>query len=194
MSVLSRERHAFGTQLSDLTTLPPGVDLTRGWVQARVQVAGAQYTIVDTHPEADQQGYPSFDALRQAQLGELLGQLGSASPAILMGDLNGLPGSGMYDLVTSAGFTDAWHAMRPGADGYTCCHLPDLSDKVGALDHRIDYIFTRGLGRSGPGLQGSIARLGDVPSDRVQGPDYPIWPSDHAGLVSSFLSTPVAGG
>jgi len=189
VDVLASEDHAFTHNLGEAL---PGVDLTRGWVQARVEVGGTAYTIVDTHPESDQ-GEVSLDELRAAQLSELAGVLAPARRVILMGDLNGRPGSAMYGVLEAAGFTDAWRALRPGADGFTCCHVPDLSDLPGELDHRIDYVFTRGLGRSGPDLQGRIDRLGDVPADRVQGPSYEMWPSDHAGLVASFLSTPAAG-
>lgn len=189
VDVLGSEDHAFTYNIGDAL---PGVSLRRGWVQARVEVDGTEYTIVDTHPESDQ-GAVSFDELRAAQLSELTASVVPFERVVLMGDLNGRPGSAMYGVLEAAGFTDAWRALRPGAEGYTCCHLPDLSDLTGELDHRIDYIFTRGLGRSGPDLQGAIDRLGDVPADRVQGPSYEMWPSDHAGLVARFLSTPAAG-
>lgn len=186
VTVSSTTSQAFTYNVGTIST---GVSLIRGWAQTQVTVHGTDYTIVDTHPESGEG--TDLENLRAAQVGELVGALATAERVILMGDFNDVPGSPMYDVVTNAGYTDSWHAMRPGVDGYTCCHLPDLSDMVGALDQRIDYIFTRGVGRSGPGLQGKIDRIGDVPSDRVQGPDYKIWPSDHAGLVASLLATPV---
>lgn len=196
VDVLGASAQLYAAQLADAVPpgfLPSGVALVRGWVQARIEVDGTEYTVADTHMESDL-GATSFDGLRALQAAQLAGVLASADRVLLMGDLNGRPGSQMYGVLTNAGFTDAWRALRPGADGFTCCHLPDLSDRVGELDHRIDYVFTRGLGRSGPGLQGRIDRLGEVPSDRVEGPSYRIWPSDHAGLVASLLSTPASRG
>jgi endonuclease/exonuclease/phosphatase family metal-dependent hydrolase len=103
-----------------------------------------------------------------------------------MGDLNDTPGSPMYNLLMSTGFTDSWAALRPGARGLTCCHVADLSDKVADFDQRIDYILTRGFARSDGTLQGSVDHYGNVPADRLDGPAYPIWPSDHAGLVAAL--------
>jgi len=194
VTVLAASAHPYSVQFADVVPpgfLPPGIDLVRGWVQARIEVDGTEYTVVDTHMESDV-GATSFDGLRVHQASELAATLSAADRLLVMGDLNGRPDSQMHGVLTDASLTDTWAALRPGTKGYTCCHLPDLSDQVGELDQRIDYIFTRGLGRSGPELQGTIDRVGDVPSDRVQGPDYAIWPSDHAGLVATFLSTPVA--
>jgi len=94
----------------------------------------------------------------------------------------------MYGVLAGAGFTDTWTAMHPGAgaDGLTCCHVADLSDPVANFDQRIDYVWTRGFARDDGKVQGSIDRFGNVPADRLTGPAYQIWPSDHAGLVASL--------
>jgi hypothetical protein len=68
----------------------------------------------------------------------------------------------------------------------TCCHVSDLSDHIAEFNQRIDYIWTRGFARDDGKVKGSIARFGDVPADRLAGPAYPIWPSDHAGLVAQL--------
>jgi hypothetical protein len=88
---------------------------------------------------------------------------------------------------------DAWEEFRPGVVGYTCCHLTDLSNPRPGHTKRIDYILARGIGHPKAGLQGRIDRLGDVPGDRIAGPYYPIWPSDHAGLAAKFVLAPAVG-
>lgn len=181
------------TFAANLGVLAPGVTLLRGWVTIEATVDGRTYTIANTHLESGSD--PLLTPLRAAQAAQLVASLGPASPAIVMGDLNEGPGSPMYGVVTGAGFTDSWLAMRPGAAGLTCCHLPDLSNRIsaaGELDQRIDYIMTRGFGHSNGQLIGSIWLTGTTPGDRVDGPLYELWPSDHAGIVLELL-TPPAG-
>jgi endonuclease/exonuclease/phosphatase family metal-dependent hydrolase len=157
-----------------------GVILKRGWVSARVTIAGTELTLASTHLESGD--VAGFDQLRAAQAQELVGSLDPARPAIFMGDLNDAPGSPMYQVLVGAGFVDAWRALRPGVVGNTCCYLADLSNKLPGLTQRIDYVFARGLERAHAGLIGKIERLGEVPADRIEGPASKIWPSDHAGL------------
>ncbi|HEV8400415.1 MAG TPA: endonuclease/exonuclease/phosphatase family protein [Gemmatimonadales bacterium] len=166
----------------------PGIELKRGWVWADATIDGVPYRFVSTHPEADLAGN-TFDALRAAQVGEIVATQPTDRPVVIMGDLNDVPGSSMYQLLGSAGFTDSWRALRPGVIGFTCCEAADLSNELPALDQRIDYVFARGFGLSSAaaaGLRGQIDRFGDVPADRVAGVAYPVWPSDHAGLVATL--------
>lgn len=162
----------------------PGVELKRGWVWADLAIAGAPYRFVSTHTEADLAG-AHLEELRAAQVSELAASLPTDRPVVVMGDLNDTPGSLMHQVMAGAGFSDVWAALRPGAIGYTCCHRPDLSDSVAAFYQRIDYVFARGLGDASARVRGKIDRFGEVPSDRTAGPAYPIWPSDHAGLVAA---------
>jgi len=163
----------------------PGIELKRGWVWADATIDGAPYRFVSTHPEADLAGN-TFDALRAAQVGEIVATQPTDRPVVIMGDLNDVPGSSMYQLLAGAGFTDSWRALRPGVIGFTCCEEPDLSNQLPALDQRIDYVFARGFGTGAAGLSGQIDRFGDVPADRLAGAAYPVWPSDHAGLVATL--------
>lgn len=162
-----------------------GVDLTRGWVWARVTIAGESYTFVNTHTEPDLGG-GSLAGLRALQITELAAFVAADDRVVMMGDFNDAPGSPMYQVLAGAGFTDVWAALRPGAIGYTCCHLPDLSDSVAAFSQRIDYVFTRGLDEPEDRLRGKVDRFGEVPADRIAGPAYPIWPSDHVGLIAAL--------
>jgi hypothetical protein len=178
------------TFAANLGMVAPGIELLRGWVSVDVTVGSQTIRVASTHLESGNQ--PGFPALRALQAAQLVASLGAASPAILMGDLNDPAGSPMYGVVTGAGFVDAWAAMRPGAQGLTCCHASDLSNRVAVheLDQRIDFIMTRGFGHRNGMLPGQIRLLGITPGERVAGPQYDIWPSDHAGIVLGLISPP----
>jgi endonuclease/exonuclease/phosphatase family metal-dependent hydrolase len=154
-------------------------------------IDGADYTILSTHLESGKQ--PGLAELRAAQATEIATVLGAAAPAIVMGDLNDVPGSLMYNVMLGAGFTDVWAALRPGAIGYTCCHVDDLSNPRATFYQRIDQIWTRGIGHPRAGAQGTISITGKVPASRLDGPEYLIWPSDHAGVVANLLLAPAWG-
>lgn len=175
--------------------LAPGVVVKRGYIWGLAEVSGVAYNVVSTHPESGGEGDLAnpLTYLRQAQLYEIATVLGAASPAIVMGDLNDLPGSPMYEVLIGAGFQDVWATLRPGADGFTAPHLYDLSNPTTQFTKRIDYVFARGIGHPKAGLQGNIYRIGEVPSDRIQGPQYLMWPSDHAGVVAQFSAPPANG-
>jgi endonuclease/exonuclease/phosphatase family metal-dependent hydrolase len=169
---------------ANLGVVAPGVELRRGWVQIDVLVDGARVTVASTHLEAGSSSTPAFPALRAAQAAELVAAVRTAPRAILLGDLNDTQGSPMYTQITGAGFTDTWAALEPGEPGLTCCEPPDLSNSLPLLFERIDYVFVHGMQGTDGTLAGDIEIVGDEPADRVQGPAYPIWPSDHAGVVA----------
>ncbi len=170
---------------ANLGPVAPGVVLKRGWVAITATVGGDLYTFASTHLESG--SFPGFSQLRALQVAELVSTLGTGSPAVLMGDLNDTPGSLMYQVVTGAGFTDVWRALRPGVTGNSCCHLKDLSDRHGPFDQRIDYAFARGFDHVNREVLGQVTLVGDTPSDRLEGPEFRIWPSDHVGLVADLL-------
>jgi hypothetical protein len=169
----------------------PGVSLVRGFVMIDAVIDGQQVRIASTHLESG--AGQALSGLRALQAGELLSTVGTASPAILLGDFNDSAGSAMYQLVRDGGFSDVWTALRPGAQGVTCCHLADLSNQVVAFNQRLDFVFSRGITGPQGKVQGQVSIIGDQPGDRVAGPDYRIWPSDHAGLVAQLFE-PAAGG
>jgi Endonuclease/Exonuclease/phosphatase family len=171
---------------ANLGQVAPGVVLQRGFVRANVVIGGEAYVIVSTHLESG--GAAGLDQLRALQAGELAQAIGSAPDAIVMGDLNDVPGSLMHQVLEGAGLADAWAALRPGVVGFTCCHLADLSDQIAPFSQRIDYVFVRGVTQRG-NLLGQISRTGELPADRVVGPEHPIWPSDHAGLIARLNLT-----
>lgn len=175
--------------------IAPGVVLNRGYIWGLAQAGDVGYHVVSTHPESGGEGDLSnpLTYLRQAQIYEIATVLGTAAPAIVMGDLNDLPSSPMYEVLVGAGFQDVWATLRPDADGFTAPHLYDLSNPETQFTKRIDYVFARGLGHPTAGLQGNVYRVGEVPADRIQGPQYLMWPSDHAGLVAQFAAPPANG-
>jgi Endonuclease/Exonuclease/phosphatase family len=176
---------------ANIGMVAPGVNLIRGWVAVTAEVDGSIVTFVNTHLEVGE-GTP-LSLLRAAQATELMAVVGTATPVVVMGDFNDPPSSLMHQVVTGAGFTDVWSEFHPGVEGLTCCHLPDLSDKVARFDQRIDYLFARGLGHPRAGLQGSMKLLGAHPADHVSGSSHTLWPSDHAGLIGSLLRVPAVG-
>lgn len=172
----------------NLGQVAPGVVLVRGWAWARTTIGGQPITFATAHTESDLAGAPPglVAQIRAAQAGEMAATLAQDSRVILMGDLNDVPGSPEYGVLAGTGYADTWVALHPGADGLTCCHLADLSDQIAKFDQRIDYIWTRGFAGTNGNIQGSVDRFGNVPADRLAGPDYPIWPSDHAGLLAAL--------
>lgn len=163
----------------NIGVVAPGVELKRGYVVIDAIVDGKSYAIASTHLESG--SLPGLDQLRAAQAIELMTVLGFASPAIVLGDLNDVPGSLMHQVISGAGFGDLWAAARPAERGLTCCHQANLANESATFTQRIDFVFTRGFGD-----RGQIVRIGDSRSDKVAGPLHSIWPSDHAGLVASL--------
>lgn len=186
VQVLSASGHTFQANLGQVA---PGVSLTRGWVQMEATMGGVTYTFATTHTEGTGPEAILLE-LHAYQVGELAAALGSAAPAIVMGDFNTTPGTPAYQAMAQAGFVDAWDALRPGVAGFTCCHVADLVDMGSTLRKRIDYVWTRGLGEaqgSDP-LRGRVELYGDVPAERLQNAAGAwIWPSDHTGIVAGFL-------
>jgi endonuclease/exonuclease/phosphatase family metal-dependent hydrolase len=167
-----------------------GLSLTRGYVGARVAIDGVEVTVVNTHLES--LVGEVFNRLRAAQAAEVLAVIGSASPALILGDLNDIPGSLMHELISASGFRDAWGDLRPGVVGLTCCHRSDLSNQTAheTFSERIDYVFVRGLTHSNGKLLGNVTLHGMSPGDRVTGPAHLLWPSDHAGLSAALFTPP----
>ena len=182
VTLQSAAGHTFAANLGPVA---PGVTLARGYVVADVAIGGHAYRIVTAHPEAD--FGVSLAALREVQAMELAAAIGGQARVVVMGDLNDVPGSPLYDVLIGAGLIDVWPELRPGVDGFTDKHPYDLGNAHPAFTARKDYIFVRGVEGPSGSLQGSIELLGDTPAERVAGEFGPIWPSDHAGVMASLL-------
>ena len=167
---------------ANIGEVAPGVSLLRGYVARQATVDGISTLLVTSHLEsgADAQ----IAGLRAMQATELAQVIGAAPRVVLLGDLNGVAGSTMYQVLAGAQLVDTWAEMRPRVEGLTCCHAYDLSNRRPNFYERIDYVWTRGFNGPAGRVQGEITRTGMEPRDRVRGAFGLIWPSDHAGLVA----------
>lgn len=173
---------------NNIGVLAPGIDKKAGYIVAPVKIGAMRVALVTTHLESDlgPSSYPLVSQLRGAQAAEIAAVLGATPRAIVVGDLNDVAGSPMYQILQGAGLTDAWPALKRNDAGPTDSGFqPDLSDPAPHCQRRIDFVFVKGFDREKT-LRGEIQRIGIQPWERVQGPAGLIWPSDHAGVVGSF--------
>lgn len=172
---------------ANIGVVAAGVNVRRGWVSVNATIEGESLRLVNTHLESGRSA--AVTGLRALQAGQLMRTLIGVERVVLLGDFNDVPGSPMYQVVTNAQLTDVWGEMRPGVEGFTCCHTEVLSNTHAqdAFSRRIDYVFARGLEHSNGKLLGQVRLLGVQPGDRLEGPQFMIWPSDHAGVSANLL-------
>ena len=170
---------------ANIGEVAPGVSILRGYVARQATVDGVPMLLVNSHPEPGKAA--EIVGLRYYQALELAQVIGAAPRVVLLGDLNDVAGSPMYQVLAGAQLVDTWASMRPSVEGLTCCHLPDLSNRLPAFYERIDYVWTRGFNGPSGGVQGGISLTGANPSDLLPGAFGTVWPSDHAGLVATLL-------
>jgi endonuclease/exonuclease/phosphatase family metal-dependent hydrolase len=174
--------HVLGVQeenfSSNLTIpLPTGSFTARaGWVAIDARIHGRVVRIVSTHLE------PLSPLVQIAQALELLsGPAQTMLPLILLGDFNSAADgstTATYGLLIAAGLVDTWAAAHPGHPGPTCCQAADLLNPASALSQRIDIVFTRGEFKV---LDSEI-----VGAELDERTPAGLWPSDHAGVVSTL--------
>lgn len=163
-------------------TVPVGDDRTfrveRGYGTVAATAGGREFTVVNTHLES------ASRRVRSAQAAELAAELGGGE-TILLGDLNDGPAhvGGAYETL-AADLTDGWAAARPDDDGSTCCRATTM-DGPGSMDERVDHVL------ASSGFEATDARVvGADPGGRVtvtvDGESRTVWPSDHAGVVSTL--------
>lgn len=179
--------------------VPLGNGIQEGWSSVEATVGGQTYRFVSTHLEIQQ-----FLPVQEAQADELLGLLEDETlPTIVVGDFNS-DASGLhpndpnyetssYGKFIDAGFADSW--LRPAGLplGLTCCENDSLSNFLQTFDQRVDFIFTRNLSQVLPAGSLVLARqvVGDQRGDRTASG---LWPSDHGGVVATFIVPPVRRG
>lgn len=148
----------------------------RGWSSVDIRMRGRSFRFANTHLEA-------FQAqVRQAQAVELYATLAlSPLPVVLVGDFNSQPDDslGAYGLAKLAGYHDAWEDVHGIGGGFTSGQPDDLNNAVSTIDHRIDYVFFK------PGAMSAVTAevIGEDPADKTPSG---LWPSDHAGVVSTL--------
>ena len=163
-------------QIGGAVTLP----VDRGWISTHARVDGAKFRFVNTHLEAF-----SDPAIREAQAEELVaGPLRTGKDVVLVGDMNSDKDDtggdqGAYEAIRDAGFVE--RQVKGGTSG----HDDSLTDPNDQNEFRrtIDLVFVNNkkikLDKKNSELVGR-----DDPS--VMTPSG-LWPSDHAGVVSSLL-------
>ena len=152
----------------------------RGWVSTQAQVGDAKFRFVNTHLEAF--GDP---AIREAQAEELVkGPAKSKKDVVLVGDMNSDKDDtggdeGAYNVIRKAGFVE--RQIKGGTSGHDES-LTNPNDQ-GEFDRTIDFVFVNNKKiKLDKGNSAIVGR--DDPSLRTPSG---LWPSDHAGVVSSLL-------
>jgi endonuclease/exonuclease/phosphatase family metal-dependent hydrolase len=171
-----------------------------GWGSVDVEVGDRKFRFVTTHLTPVALDQPQLIAIQKAQALELIQSAGkpdlpggSVLPVVYAGDFNIVAGLDTYKiLVDNSGRIDAWQKKNPMAScpeprpagdhdrsGCTCCQDPNLSNPMSKLDHRIDLVIVP------PNTDIAEVRL--VGADLTDQTSSHLWPSDHAGVVASFL-------
>jgi len=84
-----------------------------------------------------------------------------------------------YRQFVAAGYLDTWTLRRDNGAGFTCCQLPDLSNRKSILDERIDLIFAGEVPRK---VKAQV--LGAEVKDKSR--PSRLWPSDHGAVVAKL--------
>lgn len=183
----TRLTNATGANFANSLTLTNGIGQTievkRGWVSVDAKIKHKSFRFVNTHLESFHPG------VRVAQASELVapgGPIGSApGKAVLVGDINSSPAQAFPDnlafgALLAAGMSDTWAVANPGDPGYTCCfgELLDDPSPVGVFSQRIDHVLTKGS----IGVK-RAKTVGLNPHNRTRSG---LWPSDHAGVLTTL--------
>ena len=154
-----------------------GVEIRRGYIIFESTIHEKTYQFINTHLESDDQN------IRISQNQELLSIIPNKGlTSLLMGDFNSQTKTGkVYNMLKSAGYKDSWLLSSNSAKdpGFTSLQDPDLKNTQSKLFERIDYIFIKNAQ-----MKNVLSyTVGDTYMDKtVTG----LWPSDHAGVFSSF--------
>lgn len=177
-----RAQH-FATNFTFTSPILGQLTVPRGWISVDGKVRGKQFRFVNAHLESF---HPGVQAAQASEL--ILGPANTELAVMIAGDLNTESATGDpalnagYQIIVGAGFLDAWSVLHPADPGFTWpLHLEDPFTSVTPFQ-RIDLILSRGE------LEVlSIELFGHTPTDRTPSG---LWPSDHAGVVSSINLKP----
>lgn len=162
----------------------PDIAVLRAWTAVDARVGHTTVRFVNTHLE------PFLEIVQLAQTAELLAIFGrEIRPVVMVGDFNSAAdgsGTASYGNIVASGYADAWNLTFSRKSGLTCCQAADLRNAVSRLQTRIDLVFARdGLDAGFRGNARTIV-VGDEPRERTSSG---LWPSDHAGVVSTLFLT-----
>ena len=122
--------------------------VARGWGSVDVTTRRAHFRFVNSHLEAF--GIPGVDAeaVRVAQVDELLAAQAAVAaesgelPMVYVGDYNSdAPDAPAYSRLLAGVGQDAWTRSHPGDPGFTCCFGATVSDPDNPLTERIDLVL-----------------------------------------------------
>jgi hypothetical protein len=167
--------------------LPFNFSFERGYVVVDATVRGKDYRFVNTHLEIKDPPIPP--ELQASQAAELIDTLTLTSfplmdkSLIVVGDINSSPkdqsGISPYEKFIENGYSDAWTFRPRKAKRFTCCQLPDLSNRKSVLNQRIDMIFSI----EAPAKVKRARVLGNKVSSKTHPPGRGLWPSDHGSVA-----------
>ncbi|MGI8460657.1 MAG: endonuclease/exonuclease/phosphatase family protein [Solirubrobacterales bacterium] len=162
---------------TDISGIPVTAD--RGWTSVNAEVGNAKFRFVNTHLESFDDG-----TIREAQAEELLKTgLKGKKTSVLVGDLNSDPRDKSNDGLAYDAFEKAGYGRRV-VNGNTFGHTANVNDPNDASEFvlQIDHVLVNDpkikLDKKGSTL------LGKKTSEMTAGG---LWPSDHAGVVSSLV-------
>lgn len=177
-SISNASGNTFDNNLSFDTPLGP-IEVTRGWVQADVNLGARTFRIVSTHFD-NSVGY-----YRELQAAEILDKPCDTSlPVVIIGDFNsdgnGGASGAAYEEIRAGGFGDAWLDEHPDDPGITFGQEPTLTvasfpSTTTEPIERIDFVLYRG-----DFTTYYADRFGQNVADMYDG----LWPSDHAGIAA----------
>lgn len=156
--------------------------LPQGWASVDVDASGHHFRFVTTHLE-DASADPAVLPIQEAQAVELVNtHAASGLPVVFAGDFNtdGFRKWPTYKLLTrDLGLKDAWTDVNRGRPGLTWGQSPDLLNPFPRLTQRIDLVLFSGALRPTDADVVGASLLDRIPAG--------MWPSDHAGVVVTFV-------
>ena len=170
--------------------LPLAFEFTRGFGALDVTVGKYTYRVANTHLEVGDADdpYSPLNVIQYFQTLELIGTvIGTPLPLSVIGDFNSSPGlfdpRPAYATMTGAGYIDLWTVRKGRYDpGFTCCQDEYLRNVASALDERIDHVFSRlPVGSDLMPIHSDV--VGDSNNEKSTSG---LWPSDHAGVVTTL--------
>lgn len=161
--------------------LTPEIVVVRGWAAIDVYREGGTFTVIDTHLEVESRNPPLY-LLQAEQAAELTRMVANNPlPVLILGDLNSdanLTTTPTYSLLRDAAFGDPWADLYPADPGYTCCNDDPTIKADPTFKTRIDHTLYRGTF-----TPRTATIVGSSPAEKTPSG---LWPSDHAGMVTSF--------
>lgn len=174
----------FATNLTFNSPVTGALAVPRGWIAVDGKKRGKSFRFVTTHLES---ASPEIRAVQAVEL--INGPANTMLPVIFAGDFNSDAQSGdpaqnaAYRIFLGAGYQDAWLVLHPGDFGFTWpLHGEDPFTPIATPSQRIDLVLA--IGRLRPS---AIQLIGNRTADLTPSG---LWPSDHAGLVASFVLQP----